>query len=104
MDPREYAIQSAIQDLQSGIFSSQRAAAKAYGIPRTTLFSRLKGSKNARITHESQQRMTPLQEEFLVNWIIEEETRGYPPSHARAREMASRILRANGDTESLGKR
>ena len=30
--------------------------------------------------------------------------RGYPPSHARAREMASPILRANGDTDSLDKR
>jgi hypothetical protein len=33
MDPREYAIQSAIQDLQSGISSFQKAAAKAYDIP-----------------------------------------------------------------------
>ena len=48
--------------------------------------------------------MTPSQEEFLADWIIEEDTRGYPPSHARAREMASRVLRANGDTDSLGKR
>jgi len=45
-------------------FSSQRDAAAAYSIPRTTLTSRLKGSKNARIAaHEKQQRMTPLQEE-----------------------------------------
>jgi hypothetical protein len=29
---------------------------------------------------------------------------GYPPSHARAREMAIRILQMNGDLKPLGKR
>ena len=41
MDPRENAIQSAIRDLESGVFPSQTAAAKAYNIPRITLISRL---------------------------------------------------------------
>ena len=104
MDSRENAIQSAIQDLNSGIFFSQRAAAVAYSIPQSTLTTRLRGSKSKRLAHEKQQRMTSLQEEFLADWIIEEDTRGYPPSHARAREMASRVLRANGDTDSLGKK
>jgi hypothetical protein len=54
MNTREHAIQSAIKDLESGIFSSKSAAAKAYNIPRTTLVSRLKGCTNARANHESQ--------------------------------------------------
>ena len=98
MDTREYAIQSAIQDLQSGDFSCQRPAAAASGIPQTTPTSRLKGSKNARYAHEKQQRMASLQEDFLANWIIEGDMCGYPSSHASAREMPSRILRMNGDT------
>jgi hypothetical protein len=39
MDTREHAIQSAIRDLESGVFPSKTAAAKAYNIPRTTLVS-----------------------------------------------------------------
>jgi hypothetical protein len=37
MDHREQAIESAIADLRRGVFSSQRKAADAYGIPRSTL-------------------------------------------------------------------
>ena len=76
----------------------------AYGIPRTTLSSRLKGSTNARAGHEQQQRLTTLQEEFLADWILDEDRCGYPPSHAPAREMAARILRMNGDVNPLGKK
>ena len=47
--------------------------------------------------------MTLLQEEFLVDWILKEDARACPPSHARAREMANRILRMNGDSQPVGK-
>ena len=47
--------------------------------------------------------MTPEQEEFLVRWILEEDARAFPPSHARAREMANRILTMNGDDNPVGK-
>ncbi|OBT65386.1 hypothetical protein VE03_06018 [Pseudogymnoascus sp. 23342-1-I1] len=66
---REYAIQSAIKDFESGVYSTQSAAAKAYNVPRTTLASRLKGCTNARVGHEQQQRLTLGQEEFLADWI-----------------------------------
>jgi hypothetical protein len=64
----------------------------------------LKGCTNARAGHKDQQRLTPLQEEFLADWILEEDARGYPPSHVRTREMAARILRMNNNTEPLGKK
>ncbi|XPS99888.1 hypothetical protein M3J09_009056 [Ascochyta lentis] len=41
MDTREVAIQSAIADLNAGVFKSQRQAARAYGIPKSSLQSRL---------------------------------------------------------------
>jgi hypothetical protein len=47
--------------------------------------------------------LTPDQEEFLVQWILEEDARAFPPSHARAREMANRILRMNGEAQPVGK-
>ena len=37
MDTREVAIQNAIRDLNSGVFTSVRKAAAAYGIPRSSL-------------------------------------------------------------------
>lgn len=102
MNSREQAIQAAIADYNSGIYTSQRAAAKAYAIPRSTLVDRLKGATDAHTSHQHQQKLTPDQEEFLADWILEEDARGYPPSHARARDMANRILRMNRDPRTVG--
>jgi hypothetical protein len=103
MDTREESIQAAIRDLNSGVFHSQRAAAKAYNIPQATFSKRVRGTQNSQTSHVYQQRLTPEQEEFLVQWILEEDARAFPPSHARAREMANRILRMNGDHRPVGK-
>jgi hypothetical protein len=46
--------------------------------------------------------LTPEQEEFLVEWILDEDLRAQPPSHNRVREMATRILRMTGDNAPLG--
>ncbi|KAG9188148.1 hypothetical protein G6011_02071 [Alternaria panax] len=67
MDARELAIQSAIRDLESGVYTSQRAAAKAWGVPQSTLQDRLDGRQPRAIAHQHQQRLSPEQEEFLIN-------------------------------------
>lgn len=103
MDAREVAIQSAINDFNAGLYPSQRAAAKAYNVPPPTLSARIRGTTDRAASHQHQQRLTPLQEDFLVEWILEEDARACPPSHARAREMANRILRMNGDNQPIGK-
>jgi transposase len=46
MDSRETVIELAIQDYYAGVYKSQRAAAKAYGVSRTTFQDRLKGKLN----------------------------------------------------------
>jgi hypothetical protein len=75
MDYREGIIQSAIADLNASIYKSQRAACKAYNIPRSTLRHRMAGSLPHATAHQQQQQLTPEQEEFLVNWIIDKDTR-----------------------------
>jgi transposase len=102
MDPRELAIQSAICDLNAGVFTSQRKAAKAYGVPRSTLQERINGRQPNAIAHQQQQRLTPEQERFLVDWILDEDLRAQPPSHPRVRDMATRILHINSNYEPLG--
>ncbi|KAF2688300.1 hypothetical protein K458DRAFT_464661 [Lentithecium fluviatile CBS 122367] len=82
-------IQAALANYNAGIFTSQQAAAKAYNIPQSTFVDRLKGATTMRASHYHQQRLTPEQENFLVDWILNQDMKCYPPSHARAREMAS---------------
>jgi hypothetical protein len=102
MAPSEHLISLALFDLESGRITSLRAAA-AYGIPRSTLHQRRTGTQNPRVGHANQQRLTPDQEQFLVEWILEQDQQGFPPSHARAREMATRVLRSGGDYSPPGK-
>ncbi|KAG9190620.1 hypothetical protein G6011_08708 [Alternaria panax] len=101
MDNHEAAIQNAIRDLNAGVFTSQRAACQAWGVPRSTLQGRLAGRAPNAIAHHQQQRLTPEQEEFLVQWILDEDLRAQPLAHSRVREMAIQILYMNGDYEPL---
>ena len=48
-----------------------------------------------------EQRLTPEQEDSLVDWIIDEDTGAQPPSHGCVCEMVLRILRMNGDHKSF---
>ena len=80
MDSREETFEAAIRDLRSGVFFfSQRAAVKAYGIPQSTLSTRLHGAQSSHLSHKYLQRLTPKQEEFLTQWILEEDAREFPP-------------------------
>jgi hypothetical protein len=67
MDPREVAIECAIHDLQSGVCTSVRAAARVYGVPRSTLQDQIQGAQNHSTAHSNQQRLTPEQENCLVD-------------------------------------
>jgi hypothetical protein len=104
MAQRELQIELALQAIRTGEVNSIRAAHRAYNIPESTLRARLNGTTNRRTAHQYRKRLSTRQEEFLIDWILEQETQGFPPSHARTREMATRIIRMNGDTQELGKR
>lgn len=103
MNHRDETIQTALAEFESGVYESLRATARAYGVAETTLRDRRRGATNRRAAHHHQQRLSPPQEDFLVQWILDEDTRMQPPSHARVREMAGRILVMNGDSAPLGK-
>ena len=102
MNIREGNIQMAIADYKSGKYKSQRAAAKQYSIPFSTFRDRLHGVPDRSVRNQHQQRLSPEQERFIGEWIIEEDARACPPSHPRVREMATRILEVNGDRNPLG--
>ncbi|KAI1006729.1 hypothetical protein K3495_g1485 [Podosphaera aphanis] len=93
----------AITDYKSGKYKIERAVAKQYSIPFSTFRDRLRGVPDRSARNQNQQRLSSEQEKFIVEWIIEEDTRACPPWHPRGREMATRILEANGDRNPLGK-
>jgi hypothetical protein len=103
-DSREVTLQAAISDLNNGVFTSIRACAKAYHVPRSTLSDRLAHRPTRSMARQQQQRLSPEQEEFIAAWILMEDSAGCPPSHARVRDMATRILQMGGDATPLGKK
>lgn len=100
IDPKELALQCAIADLTSGVFTSRRKAAKWYSVAET-LRGRQQGQQPYAIAHQQQQQLTLEQEVFLVEWILDKDSRAQPPSHLRVRKMATRLLRMNSDYKPL---
>ncbi|GAB7348785.1 hypothetical protein MBLNU459_g7508t1 [Dothideomycetes sp. NU459] len=104
MAQREQQIHEALQELRTNSDQSIRSVAKAFNISQSTLTRRFNGRQTNRATaHTTEQRLTPSQEQFLEDWIIEQVSQGYPPSPARTREMAERLLVAMDDHRPLGK-
>src|SRR4051794_30745541 len=104
MKSKEINIQSALNDLDSGVLDSCRAAGRAWAVPKSTIQHRKRGAQPHATAHSAQQRLSPDQEDYLVNWILEQDSLAQPLSHKRAREMATRILQHNGDYQPLGKK
>ena len=105
MSDKETLVQQAIRECESGAFSSIRAAARAYGVPVATLAHRMQGRRTRRESDADRQRLTPRQEEALVQWILEQSDLGSAPSFARVREMVTFYLaEVYADTQPLGKK
>jgi len=104
MNSREESHILALAAIENG--TSERQAAKEYGVPHSTLQheDRRSGGSTAHFGHCHQQRLSPDQESCLCDWIIDQEACGYAPSHTRTREMATLMLAMTGDTETYGKK
>jgi hypothetical protein len=98
---QESSVRAAIQAIQTG--TSVKRASEDYGIPRSTLRDRLQGKEPRSTAHAFQQKLSPIQETQLVDWILIQGALGLPPTHTQIRAFASRVLKANGSNEGIGK-
>ena len=99
----EGAVTQALQELNAETLDSFRAAERLYGVSRRTLARRAEGGLSKTFSHQSQQLLAPVQEKWLVEWILDLEQQGYAPSHTEAREMACQISTFNGGPTKVGK-
>ena len=98
----EQDISDALQSIENG--TSVRQASLKFGIPRATLSNRTNGGQSHKTSAQDQQRLTPAQEQDLVQWVTTQRELGVPVTHAQVQEFAQRVLALNGDTQPLGKR
>jgi hypothetical protein len=99
---QEGRILLAIQAIKLYQFRSVRAAAIAYDIPPQTLRDRINGKAPRRDTPSNTQRLTSQEEEAIVRYILDLDSRGFPPRPAAVQEMADLLL-AKRDASPVGK-
>ena len=86
----EESIQQALAAVRAGALKHQ--AAKLYGIPRSTLINRLRGSVTRKQANSDQQALSKDQEDHLVMWATVQAKLGLPPTYLQLRQAAQRIL------------
>jgi hypothetical protein len=77
--------------------------AQAYGLNRSTLQDRIKGSTTPREANKTRQKLSEIQEKRFRDWIILQADLGCPVSHSQVRDFASKIAIRNGFPDGVGK-
>lgn len=81
---------------------SFRAVAKLYGVQRTTLQNRHAGLPARRDTRANSCKLTKLEEHTIIQYILELNTRSFPPRLSGVEDMANQLLRVR-DAPLVGK-
>ncbi|KKA21666.1 hypothetical protein T310_4295 [Rasamsonia emersonii CBS 393.64] len=88
----EGKIEAAISAYKKKQIPSIKETARLFGVPYTTLQSRLKG-RPARVNlRANSHKLTANEEETLVKWILDLDKRGLPPRPAFVENMANHLL------------
>jgi Tc5 transposase DNA-binding domain/helix-turn-helix, Psq domain len=75
---------------------SRRSAAKIYNIPEATLRDRMNSRIDIRERRPVAHKLTELEEEVLLRYILDLDTRGFAPRLAGVEDMANYILESRG--------
>ena len=86
----EEDVQRALNAVANGM--SQRKAGLEFGVPRATLQHRVNGHISRQEAHIPQQRLSMVQEQRLVEWVLIQESLGLAPTYRQIRAFVGRIL------------
>ncbi|KID96092.1 transposase, partial [Metarhizium majus ARSEF 297] len=100
---QERQIILAYQAIQQNPKLSVRAAAKIYIVPPSTLRDRLNGVTARRDTLPNLRKLTNLEESTIVEYILDLDSRSFPPRLCGVEDMANRLL-ADRDASPVGPR
>lgn len=93
---KEGRILLALSALNSSQFSSVRQAAMTFDVPESTLRSRRAGITTRRDCEPNSKKLTKTEESVIVQYILELNSRGFPPKLQAVRDMANQLLTARG--------
>ena len=81
---------------------SMRRIAKQYGVPKSSLFDRINGAASKKEESQRRQRLSPQEEQAIVNWLLRLQGWGWPARTGQIRDLTTELLRKKGDTKALG--
>ena len=88
---KEDAIKQAISGYRRGIYTSLSSAARAYGVPKSTVVARAAGRKSVQKKAAKQQALTPIQEKVLLDALTEAQSWGFPWTPHWIRQVAEEL-------------
>jgi hypothetical protein len=92
----EGRIDLAKQEIKLGQIQSVLAAAEVFDIKRETLRDRINGIPSRRDCTPNSRKLTPYEEEAVVQYILDLDLRGFPPRPRDVQEMANLLLAERG--------
>ena len=93
---QEARIILAIEAIRTSKKLSRRSAAKIYNIPYATLSYRITGWTSRCDTKANCLKLTELEEDVIVRYILDLDNRGFGPRLAGVEDMANYILESRG--------
>ena len=98
----EGSLQLAILAIKQDEIESERRAAAAYDVPRSTIQARRAGALSRRDREPNSERLTKLDEESIVRYTLDLDLRGIGATRAMVQDMASDLLAERGE-QPIGK-
>lgn len=86
----------ALNALKAQQFTSIRAAARFYEVDHRTLTRRVHGSQSHSVAYQHLQKLTPAEEEALLQKVLERADRGFHLTMSQCNHMAAHLLNSRG--------
>jgi transposase len=94
---KESRIRLAVSDYKKGTLASIKEAARVHGVAYGTVRDRLNGVQAKCNTIPRTRKLSVDQENALIKYILNLNSRGFPPKPRYVREMANALLAQDGD-------
>ena len=93
---QEARIVLAIEAIQTSKNLGIKTAARLYKVPKSTLTDRINGRTPRAESRPTSTNLTPIEEEVMIQYILDLDTRGFGPRLASVEDMANYILKSRG--------
>ena len=88
----------ALEAIQNKQIPSVTAIATKFNIPRSTLYHHLTGTTNQSKTRANNHKLSEIEEQSLVQWVVSIDTQGAPPQQSHVEVIANLLLTKQGST------